>query len=367
LPAQAKPLLERLVAMQPANLGAQVLLTRVVLEADGAPAGAAQLQKALAAGGPEGRGILAGAAQLVGLLLSQEGHAPAAIRHLHLAEEFGADDNTLLGPTLRMLEGNPALSAWLKHPYELSPVPEGPDEGVRQRFERAVEAADQGLWAQAAAAFDALGGEGIAAADRNAGLCRLWLADETAAAALRRSIARVGETEDAVDLEALCQLVAPLGDDDVVERVQLIWPIKDRDALLAALRGDPRAPSRASGRSIRTTPTRPRSIISSCWTAAPGARRPRRRGSRTWPVVLGRALVGQEIVALEILDDGRLDALKERFTELAGAGITPAHPKTKVFDTMARASAILQTEWLLPGRSTSRSSTACSARIGVRS
>ena len=66
------------------------------------------------------------------------------------------------------------------------------------------------------------------------------MADEAGAVeALRRCPRRLGSTAEAVDLEALCQQVAPPDPDDLVEHVQLIWPLRDRDALLETLRADP--------------------------------------------------------------------------------------------------------------------------------
>jgi hypothetical protein len=53
-------------------------------------------------------------------------------------------------------------------------------------------------------------------------------------------------------------------------------------------------------------------------------------------------------VALEAVDDGRLDALSERFTTLAGTTIAPAHPKTKVLARVARSAIALSCEWLIP-------------------
>jgi tetratricopeptide (TPR) repeat protein len=347
--AEAKPLLERVVGAHPTHLGAQALLTRVVLETDGPVVGAAQFQKVLAASPPEGRGVLAGIAQLVGLLLNQEGHVPAAIRHLHLAEEFGAEDEPMVTAALRSIERNPEVSPWLKHPYELSPAPEGPDDATRQRFDQALEAADQGLWGSAASIFEDLIGSVDADAARNAGLCRLWLADEAAAVAdLRRSIPRLSETEEAVDLEALCHLIAPLGADDLIERVQLIWPVKDRETLFSALQRDARLVHEGDA---PTDPNDPDSVQSDQFALLDRPRPgPGQMASRAedLPVVVGRVLLGREIVALDLVDDGRLDALKDQFTEVAGPNIAPAHPRTKVLGAMAREAATFQTEWLLP-------------------
>ena len=91
-------------------------------------------------------------------------------------------------------------------------------------------------------------------ADRNRGLCCLWLADhEAAVAALRRYIARTKPTTDTVDLEALCQKIEPPSRHDLVGFDRLSWPIRNRDGLLAALRADPAiAEGLSLDRSIRT-------------------------------------------------------------------------------------------------------------------
>ena len=108
----------------------------------------------------------------------------------------------------------------------------------RESFEQALGWAEEGLWSSAASAFELLAagsGAGVIA-DRNRGLCCLWLADhEGAVAALRRYIARTKPTTDAVDLEALCQKIEPPSRHDLVEFDRLSWPIRNRDGLLAAL------------------------------------------------------------------------------------------------------------------------------------
>src|SRR5262249_31121595 len=63
------------------------------------------------------------------------------------------------------------------------------------------------------------------------------------------------------------------------------------------------------------------------------------------PKEVAQILVGQEIVALEGVDDGRLDALSQRFTAMAGAAIAPAHPRTKVLDKLPRTVVALGSDW----------------------
>ncbi len=134
---------------------------------------------------------------------------------------------------IRIIYQHPAVTPWLKNPDALAPAPDTLRGEARERFVQALEWASQGLWAAAASAFELLSADQAAAseADRNLGLCRLWMADEAGAVeALRRARARLGSTPDAVDLEVLCQQVAPPDPDDLVERVQLIWPVRNRDA-----------------------------------------------------------------------------------------------------------------------------------------
>ncbi len=66
------------------------------------------------------------------------------------------------------------------------------------------------------------------------------------------------------------------------------------------------------------------------------------------PRVVGRVLVGQEIAALDAYDDGRVDALVERFTARAGATIPPAQPRTKSIGKVTRSSLAMSWDWLLP-------------------
>ena len=135
--------------------------------------------------------------------------------------------------------------------------------------------AEEGLWASAAAAFELLsaGSSAGAAADRNRGLCCLWIADHDAAvAALRRYIARTGPSTDAVDLEALCQLLQGGKGGETIEFIHLTWPIRDRAGLLRALEASPYLERGPDAPSTATTRIRRRPIASSC-SIAGGSRR----------------------------------------------------------------------------------------------
>src|SRR4051812_3353529 len=178
-PTEAKALLRRVVQKQPKHLGAHFLLTRLVLETEGPVEGAAQLQASLSAFDREERGPLAKLAQLVGAVLAETGHYPAALNHLILEQQLGADGESMSGGVVRMIGSDPSIPAWLKYPYELSAPPEGATEEVRSRFLHAQELASQGLWSSASVGFHELSTDPGAGAEaiRNVGICRLCLAD----------------------------------------------------------------------------------------------------------------------------------------------------------------------------------------------
>lgn len=345
--ALAKPLLERVIAAQPGHIGAHDLLVRAVLEADGPEAGAAQLQRALSAVSAENRTGLTPLVQVVGMFLGEAGQVPAALKHLELAQTLSPDDQ-MMASTVRVLEGNPSLSPWLRNPYRLASAPDDLDAGQRARFEQATTRAEQGLWASAASAFDTLAADDVTPAERNLGLCRLWLADNQGAVeALRRAIARVGPTEDAVDLEALCQIIAPPAEDDLVDQIRLIWPLKRRDELLAALQASDRVQFEERG---PLDPDNPDSFEVDTFTILdrPKLVKGDTVAVESVPRIIAQARVGLEMVFLDTNDGPKLDNLIGQFRDLAGAAIPPAHPKTKVVGRISRSVMALAVEWFLP-------------------
>ena len=346
-PEPAKATLRQVLQKNPKHFGALVLLTRCVLETEGPVNGAGMFQQVLGSVDEAQRPQLAPLGRVVALLLAEGRRIPAALKHLDLLALLGDTDPS----ASRQLEGTPGASPWLKDRLPLAAPPAGLEGEARARFVKALDDADRGLWAYAAGAFDALaardqGGE----ADYNLGLCRLWLGDESGAVGpLRRRSRKLGPTPEAVDLEALCQQIEPIHPDDRVEHIQLIWPLRKREALLESLR------SKGDIFDDGPTPVDPEDEDSppiDTFALLDKPRIDKHDGKGLTPDqiprILGRVIVEQETVALETFDDGRVDALGDRFTALAGAAIAPAHPKTKVLDEDARSSLALVWEWLYP-------------------
>ena len=163
-----------------------------MLESEGAFAAAAQFQQALSAQNSEERHELAALAAFVGAALGRSGYPAAAIKHLELAVRLSREQENQVSSHLQNLRANPAVSLWEKNPYRLSPAPETASQPFRESFEQARGWAEEGLWSSASSAFELLaaGSSAGVVAERNRGLCCLWLGDHDAAvAALRRYIA----------------------------------------------------------------------------------------------------------------------------------------------------------------------------------
>jgi tetratricopeptide (TPR) repeat protein len=351
-PDQARPIAEKLAARMPGNPAAQAMLIRLLLETGEFEPAAHQFQVALGACPPDRSQALAWTAQYIGARLSEAGLYPAALAHLELAHQLDPELNRGQAEQVDLvpvIERNPATPLPLRYRHRLSPAPATLDRRLHSRFEQALQWAQAGSWNSAASSFETLSGDGAGpAADRNLGLCRLWTCDHAAAVkALRRYITAAGDTPDALELEALCQIIWPMKEDDFVEHVQLIWPVKDRAALLNALRQADhvtfvgRAP-------INPTEEHAPEVDYYALLDRPVLRRSAGLTAADIPRVLGHVLLGLEIVALEGFDDERLGALSDRFTQLAGTSIPPAHPRTKVLDVAVRSTLPFQQEWLVP-------------------
>jgi tetratricopeptide (TPR) repeat protein len=348
----AKATLQRLLKKNPGHAGGTILLTRLLLETESPDAAIAQFQQGLSAMPPDRRTEMAPLAEFLGVSLHRAGTPIAALKHLELAWKWAGalDKDRSLARSIAAQRADARTSIWEKEPYRLRPAPEGVTDAFRESFQRAMGWAEEGMWASAASAFELLsaGSSAGAAADRNRGLCCLWIADVDAAiAALRRYVARSGPTIDAVDLEALCQLFEAGEGGETIEFIHLTWPIRDRAGLLRALEASPyleRGPERPIDRNDPDSPPTDRLFL------LDRKRIEARSGlsHRDIPMSEGEVIVGENSVVLETYDDNKLDRLIDRFTAAAGATIPPAHPRTKVIEKVPRHLLALSWQWSLP-------------------
>ncbi len=350
----AKAVLRQVLQKNPKHLGALVLLTRCILESEGPVNGAGMFQQVLANTDEAIWPQLEPLARVVGLMLLQAAMFPAAIKHLQLVTQLGDPDKSAVS-ALRNIDSSTSVSAWLKDRLSLASPPAEIDPSARERFEHALEQANKGLWASAAATFDQLASHAPGSeADYNLGVCRLWLGDEAGSIdPIRRRSKLLGPSIEAVDLEILVQNLEPIQPEDRIERVQLTWPLRNREALLATLRSVPDISDEGQ------TPLDPNDPESAEVDLFLLLDRPAINGPVDQPLtpdliplVLGRIMVDQKTVALEAYDDGRVDSLGDRFTALGASAIAPAHPRTKILGEEARSSLALSWEWLYPSEIT---------------
>jgi hypothetical protein len=348
-PDAAKETLRLVLARHPKHLGALLLLTRLAVETDDLHEAVAQVQQAITVVPESNQAQLAPTLAILGVRLYDDEFHAAALKHLELAHARNRDDSMATG-SIAMMKRSGAVSPWLKNPYALAPAPADAPASVRERFDRAIEWSDAGMWGSAAAAFETLSADAAArpAADRNLGLCRLWLADEPAAyTALRRALANAANTPDAVDLEAVCQLIAPLRSEDLVDQVRLTWPLRDRAKLLDALRANPLVHENDAEPADPEDPESPEHEQFVLLDRAVVAPRADLRTDEI-PRVIAHVSVEPNVVALVTYDDGTLDEKTDRLTTLGGAAISPAHPKTEVLRRVTREALRFSLDWLIP-------------------
>src|SRR4051794_6829952 len=147
---EAKQAIASLLRKQPDHLGAAVLQTRLLLGTDGPVAAAAQLQRALNHINDDARPGLSRLAAIVAVGMSKSQLYPAAFKHFDLALAIGSEEAETIKSSLQSLQANPAISPWLKASYTLLEAPEGMAETQLDKFDDALDWADDGLWGAAA-------------------------------------------------------------------------------------------------------------------------------------------------------------------------------------------------------------------------
>jgi tetratricopeptide (TPR) repeat protein len=343
-----RPTLERIFAKKPGHIQAHGFNVLLHLQLDGLASAIKALQRALTAASPEDRPKLAWHIQIVGELLAQAEFYPAAIEHLSLALDWYEGDDLSVSRMLEQVLRDRNGSPWARTIHELSPPPHGLPRAVHDRFEKAIAWSGEGLWQAASSAFSAIAASGVPEAERNYGLCRLWLADEEEAlAGLRRYAARVKESEAAVDVEGLCQDLEPERDDCAVELVQLAWPLRDRAALLERLTTDRSVVHPGRDRDEDSDESS-EEYDSFALLDRPVPQEAVGLTLADIPSVVARVYLGDNSASVEAYDDGRLESQRGRFVELAGHTIAPAQPKTEVQHKAALLDQVITLDWFLP-------------------
>ena len=181
----------------------------------------------------------------VGQALLIEGNIFAARAHLWLYQGIAGKQDTRALDLLMRLNQSAGLPLLLRDHLYMKPLPEG-HEGAPD-FDRAQVFASRGMWQPAVQVLDALCGlyTSLPSLIYNRALVQGWLGDTQAFAKGMHEYAAAYPSEqdpiawdDAVETEALAQLVDPELKDPAIDVIKLTYPVQDEVALLENLTGN---------------------------------------------------------------------------------------------------------------------------------
>lgn len=347
--SHASQILEAYLAKHPKHSGMRHFLLLNALESEGPEAASLELQRFMTQLSDEQKAYMANLPSEVATAFEQIGKTMAAQAHAILGVVWAQGKSNSI-QRLLTIQQNPNTSPWLRNPYPLILASEEIAPGIRDAFAEAYELAMAGCWLDSADAF-----ADIAAKDPsgksfyNQGLLLAWIGDNAGAVhSLRNYIRIAGETTESVDLEALCQdleFQVPY-DEELVDRIQLTWPIRSHDMLIENLN--------KSNLFLSFKPVdnqgKPLEVVGQHFVAVdkPRIENAEDLRSENVPCVIANVVVDEKNVSLNALDDGDLDKTTELFRDAAGAAIVPAHPRTKHLGKEPKPDPLRQKRWVLP-------------------
>lgn len=177
----------------------------------------------------------------VGGALLEAGHVLAAQTHLWLHAALAPKEDTRSREVLAALHHYSGLPLLLRDQISLCPAPSDAPWGAEA--EQAARLANNGKWQQAAAIIDKLGGQYGAEPVLlyNRALLAGWLADDRALVAGLHAFAQLDvPLDEAVEAEAIAQLLDPDLREASLDSVLQVYEIKDLDGLIERLLSDKR-------------------------------------------------------------------------------------------------------------------------------
>ena len=347
--SQAAQILEAYLARNPMHSGMRHFLLLNALETEGPEAASLELQRFMTQLTDEQKSFMSNLPSEIASVFEQQGKTMAAQAHAILGVVWAQGQSNSI-QRLVAIQQNPNTSPWLRNPYPLVVASDEIDAEIRDQFDEAYELAMAGCWLDSAEAFaDIAEREPLGKAYYNQGLLLAWIGEKTSAAYfLRNYIRSAGETTESVDLEALCQDLAfqEPNDDELVDRIQLTWPIRSHDLLLENLK--------KSSLFLVYQPTdeqgKPVELAGDHFVVVdrPRIDNPEAMRFDNVPRLIANVVVDEKNVSLNALDDGDLDKTTELFRDAAGAAIVPAHPRTKHLGKEPKPDPVRQTRWVLP-------------------
>src|SRR6185437_5787214 len=351
-PEAARQTVDKVLLSQPENPVALAEAALLAIDSQGAQAAVDPLQRAITAS----EGKMPGKVfEVIGILaqgLVAEGHLVAALAHAGLQLRISPKSEGSL-QLIVQLSASPLVPLLFKDMPR--PFDEGPaEEPWKADFDAALESGQRFLWRDAAERFTRLAERAprSPAVWRNLGLLRAYLADEQgAAAALHHYAALDVPLDDAVEAEALAQVLDP----ERGEEIDLLFferPINDVEQLTARLSSSRQVQQLAAEELAWDDPEQPPARASFWLLDRPLPATGVGLADADVPETLAQLfLFGRETdraARLEVsVYRDRLEAADNQLAEVAGDTLGPAGGE-EVISSTPRLQRVLSWDWRLP-------------------
>jgi hypothetical protein len=240
-PDAARRTVDEFLAAHPESPTALACRALLLADSDQATAAAATLQRALALVEREIPQRVFEAIGAVGGALLEAGHVVAAQAYLWLHASMAPKEDTRAYEAIIGLNHYSGLPLLLRDQLRFRPWPE--DAPWRAEAAKAGRLADLGKWQEAVGIVDRLGQQYGAdpALVFNRALLGGWLADERSLVAGLHAFAQLDvPSDDAVEAEAIAQLLDPELKEPQIDRVLRTYAINNEDELVRRLSSDNR-------------------------------------------------------------------------------------------------------------------------------
>ena len=178
---------------------------------------------------------------MVAARLFAEGFVISAKTHLMFQIIVTNGQDQQAATMLSQITSSADLPLLLRDQWHLAETPEV-EADWKEDFAKAHLAAMQGRWSEALDQFEALAEKAAERPElwRNLGILRVWLADHRGAIeALRKYTSLEIPLDDAVEAEALVQLIDEETEADQIDVLTLTYPVSDDEALWESLTANP--------------------------------------------------------------------------------------------------------------------------------
>lgn len=355
----ARRTLESFLARRPRHAGALAQHLMVILQTDGPISAVMEFQRLAGSLTDTQRPLFSAALSEIASELNENDYPVPALAHQQLATLFSGGQNTQVRAMSEMLADR-SVSLLLRQLPNVEPAPESIPAEQKAAFDQILNGSVRGAYYDSAIAFEQFTDRDLLPlATYNRGIMLAYLGQNAAAVAcIRAYIGTLGQSDNAVDLEAFCQELLSEENTAQVDMIQLSWPIRSRPMLEQTLSESRRFQliKQADLSPENTDPDARRSIY--VMLDRPQIAEGVTPTIENLPIVAGTVTVEDKNMSLAAQDDGRLDSLSEELREIAGAAVVPAHPRTKHVGKNPKPKITNIPAWVLPEKTSTEARSA---------